>query len=82
MASLKASPKLEVKANLPTYKYEGVAFQAHSKDSSPTTTELYRFYNTNTGTHFYTASQVEMEHVKVELVGVMKYEGVAFYVDI
>lgn len=65
---------------MPHFNYEGVAYQAHSEKQAGTT-ELHRFLNMETGAHFYTASGSEMESVRVELAGIYRYEGVAFYVD-
>lgn len=70
-----------IKSTLPEFNYEGVAYEAHNTKSFGTT-ELYRFFNALTGTHFYTADQAEMENVKVTLVGIMNFEGVAYYVDV
>lgn len=70
-----------IRASLPNYRYEGVAYQAHNQDTGAATTELYRFFNTQTGTHFYTASAEEMANVRLTLSGTMNYEGVAYYVD-
>ena len=39
---------------------------------------LHRFFNAETGTHVYTAGEAEMEAVRIELAGVMQYEGVAY----
>lgn len=38
---------------------------------------IYRFYNTNTGTHFYTASEIEKNYVRDNLTG-FNYEGPSF----
>lgn len=39
---------------------------------------VYRFYNTVTGTHFYTASAAERDHVSATYLQ-FNYEGIAFY---
>jgi hypothetical protein len=40
---------------------------------------VYRFYNNNTGTHFYTPSAEEADAVKAKWPTVFSYEGVAYY---
>jgi hypothetical protein len=46
-----------------------------------TPVNVYRFYSPGTGTHFYTASDVEMVQVRQTLSSVMSYDGVAYTVD-
>lgn len=70
----------QIRATLPGFAYEGLAYQAHSGQSGDAI-PLYRFYNTATGTHFYTANEAEKSQVLLTLTGVMNYEGIAFYVD-
>lgn len=41
---------------------------------------IYRFFNTTTGAHFYTASIAERDSVQANLRW-MKYEGIAFYAN-
>lgn len=64
--------------NLPGFLYEGIAYQAYSENTG-TNTALYRFYNSATGTHFYTASEAERD--SIQTVGLMTFEGIAYYVD-
>lgn len=70
----------QIRSTLPHFSEEGVAYQAHS-EAAAGTTALHRFFNTETGTHFYTTSETEMQWVKVQLAGMMSYEGVAYYVS-
>lgn len=70
-----------VNATLPAFVAEGVAYQAYA-EAVEGATALYRFYNPGTGAHFYTASEAEMQSVRVELAGVMEYEGIGFYVGL
>jgi len=43
---------------------------------------VYRFFNTKTGTHFYSASDAEFINVYGNLANVFEYDGVAYSVDI
>ena len=53
-------------------------FQLVGHSSQP----VYRFFNTKTGTHFYTASDAEFINVYGNLANVFNYDGVAYSVDI
>ncbi|HEX5783149.1 MAG TPA: trypsin-like peptidase domain-containing protein [Burkholderiaceae bacterium] len=72
-----ATEKDSVIANLPTYKYEGVAFYTYAKASTGTS-PVYRFYNTLSGTHFYTISEAEKANVVANLSS-YKLEGPAWH---
>ena len=63
-----------------TFAFEGPAFGV-ANDPAGDTVEVFRFFNSNTGTHFYTASAEERAAV-ADLAGFVE-EGVAFhgYVD-
>lgn len=50
---------------------------AYAKPSP--TAAVYRFYNQETGAHFYTASMAERDHVIATWPGIFTYEGPAFY---
>lgn len=54
-----------------------VAFEGAPKAASPLVA-IYRFFNTLTGAHFYTASIEERDSVRSNLP-TLHYEGVAFY---
>lgn len=69
-----------VKANLPNYQFEGVAYTAYADDGGGQHEALYRFYNTETGAHFYTASETEVALTKQNLPQ-YHYDGIAYYVD-
>jgi subtilisin family serine protease len=45
--------------------------------TKPSTRQVFRFFNTNTGTHFYTASTTERDKV-IETLTNLNYEGVSF----
>jgi len=53
-------------------------FQLTVHSSQP----VYRFFNTRTGTHFYSASDAESINVYSNLANVFSYDGVAYSVDI
>ena len=69
-----------VRANLSQYQYEGPAYTAYADDGGGKHEALYRFYNTDTGAHFYTTSEQEVAQV-VQALPQFKYEGIAYYVD-
>lgn len=60
------------------FKYEGIAWYG-STVPGPGWSPVYRFFNTVTGTHFYTATPVERENVLNTLPS-FSYEGVGYYV--
>lgn len=67
-----------VKATLPAYTFEGVAFQKlNTEDSAANALNVYRFYNAEKGAHFYTANEQEVAHIQSALPQ-FSYEGVAF----
>jgi hypothetical protein len=45
------------------------------------TSQVYRFWNAATGSHFYTASEAEKQDVVANLSRVFRFEGVAYTVD-
>lgn len=47
-------------------------------DSGPSRTAIYRFYNSSTGAHFFTASSGERDYV-IATDPKFRYEGAAFY---
>jgi pimeloyl-ACP methyl ester carboxylesterase len=65
---------------LPSFTFEGVAFYAYADDGGGAHAPVHRFYNTATGTHFYTASETERQ-VIADTFASFLYEGVAYYVD-
>jgi len=63
------------------YVYQGSTFEKSHTYSGAT--PLFRFYNTQTGHHFFTASQDEANYVKAKVISdswPFNYEGVAFNV--
>ena len=68
-----------VLATWPTiYQYDGPTYEV---SSSPEVAKLpvYRFYNLSNGSHFYTASATERDHVIATWPGIYSYEGPAFW---
>ena len=68
-----------VVATWPQFAYEGPAFYAMPAAGSDGRIELFRFFNTRTGAHFYTASTAERDSVRATLPQ-FTFEGVAFFV--
>ena len=60
------------------FTYEGIAWYA-STASGTGWIPLYRFYNTNKGTHFYTTNVVERDGILATLPQ-FSYEGIGYYV--
>lgn len=71
----------KVIAELDDFNFEGVAYYAFENDGGGEYTPLYRFYNTETNTHFYTASDAERVQVDATLPQ-YQYEGVAYFVEV
>jgi uncharacterized protein (DUF1800 family) len=68
-----------VLATWPQFAFEGPAFHAMPAAGTDGRIELFRFFNTATGAHFYTASTAERDSVRATLPQ-FAYEGVAFFV--
>jgi hypothetical protein len=69
-----------VKATWPNvFTYEGPTYRV-SVAPGPGKSPVYRFYNKKNGSHFYTASGEEAEHVKAAWPDVYQYEGPAFWI--
>lgn len=68
-----------IRANLPQYNFEGSAFNVANTKTSQDQIELYRFYNTAVGNHFFTTSAAERDQIRNTLPQ-YNYEGTAFYV--
>ena len=61
----------------PPFNHEGEAFSVAS-DFSPGLSPVHRFYNTQSGVHFYTISETERANVVANLTQ-FQYEGVAYH---
>ena len=62
------------------YNYEGIGFHGVDPTTDPSAEPVYRFYDTNTNSHFYTASLPEVHQIQATLPNEL-LDGVAFYVD-
>lgn len=60
------------------FDFEGVSWHASSQTGAGWR-PIYRFFNTQTGTHFYTASTTERDNVRNTLTQYL-YEGIGYYV--
>ncbi len=68
-----------VLAKWPTiFSYEGRSFPVSTTPGAGKIA-IYRFYNTKTGAHFYTASAAEADQVIAKYPGLFNFEGVGFY---
>ncbi|NTW29259.1 MAG: glycoside hydrolase family 16 protein [Coriobacteriia bacterium] len=63
-----------------TYTYEGSAFNVSASDSVDSQ-PVYRFYNKQNGSHFYTVSAAERDQVITTYSDTYTYEGSAFNVS-
>lgn len=70
----------------PDYTYEKEAFKVFPKSNAASyegdtnIVPVYRFYNPETGAHFYTANATQAERVKSNFSPPFIYEGIKFYV--
>jgi murein DD-endopeptidase MepM/ murein hydrolase activator NlpD len=62
------------------YRYEGVGYTVNYA-SPGNTTQLWRFYNRKTGTHFYTADAAEKDRVVKTMGSTYSLDGPAYYVS-
>ncbi len=60
------------------WNYEGIAYSAYSTQAA-NTSPLYRFWNKNTGFHFYTQNEGEKDNIIATLSDIWNYEGIAYY---
>jgi hypothetical protein len=70
-----------IEADLPQYEYRGESFVGAPNSESDDITgviPVYRFFNSNTGVHLYTADQTEQDYVTNNLQNYTG-EGVAYY---
>lgn len=58
--------------------FGGAALQECEADQAAGTSPVYRFYNTQTGTHFFTISEAEKDYVIVTYPQ-FTFEGIAWY---
>ncbi len=72
-----AEERDHVIANLPSFQYEGQAFEVSPIEQAGLSA-VYRFFNTKTGVHFYTISEDERSLIQSSLPDFL-YEGIAYY---
>ena len=70
-----------VTRNLDRFTFEGIAFHEPVEAPSEGLTDVYRFYNTRAGGHFFTADAAERDSVIANLGDIFRYEGVGFQAD-
>ncbi len=62
------------------WTFEGTAFYAYPEGRQPTNTKpVYRFWNKNSGAHFYTINEKEKDKLIADYPKTFIFEGVAFY---
>lgn len=61
-----------------TWTYEGEKYSVYDS-GQPNTVPVYRFFNSQNGSHFYTTSEIERDQV-ASTASWMEFEGVKFYV--
>lgn len=64
--------------NLDNYKLEGESYTTVNPDNSEDAVAIYRFFNSVTGEHLYTANETERDSITNNLAD-FKFEDVAFY---
>lgn len=69
--------KNSVVRTLPQFNYEGVAFKGARSVSASGVLPVYRFYNSVTGTHFYTISEAERASIQARIPS-FRFEGGAY----
>ncbi len=75
-----AQEKTAVTNALPYFSYEGIAFNAFDAAFTSSYSAVHRFYNKQTGTHFYTISNTERE--SVSKLADYSYDGVSYYASV
>jgi len=71
----------DVVQELDSFSFEGEVFSAYTPEDGSDVEgaiPIYRFFNTNTGAHFYTPSVAERDNVEDNLPG-FQSEGIAYY---
>ena len=64
--------------NLDNYTYEGESYSTIDPITGSQIEEVYRFFNSSTGVHLYTTSEIERDSI-IETLDNFSYEGVKFY---
>ena len=61
------------------FNFEGIAYQGHP-DAVEGSVPLYRFFNTQTGGHFYTVNESEKDNIIATMSDVYNFENTAYHV--
>lgn len=70
-----------LKATASQMQYEGAAFKAYANAGADGEHQaVHRFLRSDTGTHFYTASETEKTTVEA-IMPLFRYEGIAYFAD-
>lgn len=69
--------KNDIRARLPVFRYEGIAFYA-SPTPARGLSAVYRFFNGATGVHLFTISENEKNNIQRNIPQ-FSYEGIAYY---
>gem|GEM_PF-2265499 len=73
------SEKNTILSDYPWFVYEGGAWKTYHIDDHPDESlPIYRFYNTDTGAHFFTMNESEKNDI-INNYSWFRYEGIAFY---
>jgi serralysin len=78
--TISAAERDYVLSTFPQFKFEGTAYNAYQAATAQGNTSLFRFYNEQSASHFYTTSAAERDQV-INTLPHYKYEGVAYYVE-
>src|SRR3954452_11411367 len=73
-----ADEKQTVQATRPDLVFEGVGLNALDPVKNPNAAPVFRFFDTSTGSHFYTASATEKQTIQASRPDLL-FEGTAFY---
>ena len=67
--------------NLQNYNYEGASYISAPATADPLTgvKPVYRFFNSNTGAHLYTMSELERDNIMSNNLANYNFEGIAYY---
>ena len=61
------------------FNFEGIAYQGHPNPADGSV-PLYRFFNTQTGGHFYTVNEAEKDNLIATASNVYNFENIAYNV--
>lgn len=64
-------------ATLPQFNFEGNVFDSNAVVGGADVTSVFRFFNTQTGTHFFTSNEAEKDNIIATLPD-FSFEGIAY----